>query len=134
MTEQEQNCIFCKIIKSEIPSFKIYEDDKFFCFLDINPLSKGHSLLIPKEHHVWMNETPDELVAETFIMTKRIMNMMIKEIPCDFVQIQIIGKDVPHFHIHIIPRNMSDDLSKRQIVEYIDGEQDAIISKIKNAL
>lgn len=128
------NCIFCKIINKEIPAPIVYEDENFLVFLDINPLSKGHSLLIPKEHYVWMNETPDELISKIFMMTKKIMNAMIKGIPSDFVQIQVIGKDVPHFHVHIIPRNMSDDLSKKQPINYKENEENEIISRIKNAL
>ena len=67
-----KNCIFCKIINKEIPAPIIYEDDKLFGFLDINPVTKGHSLLIPKEHHVWIHETPDEVIAESFVTAKKI--------------------------------------------------------------
>lgn len=97
------NCIFCKIIKGEIPCAKIYEDDKFFAFLDINPESDGHTLLIPKEHFVWMQDTPDEIISEIFITAKKLMKKLITEKGCEFVRLKIIGKDVPHFHIHLIP-------------------------------
>lgn len=97
------NCIFCKISKGEIPSSKVYEDDKFFAFLDINPESEGHTLLIPKTHHVWMQDTPDELIGEIFIVAKKLMQKLVDEKKCEFVKVKIIGKDVPHFHIHLIP-------------------------------
>lgn len=97
------NCIFCKISKGEIPSTKVYEDNKFFAFLDINPESDGHTLLIPKSHHVWMQDAPDELVGEIFIVAKKLMQRLIDEKKCEFVRVKIIGKDVPHFHIHLAP-------------------------------
>lgn len=97
------NCIFCKITKGEIPSTKVYEDKKFFAFLDINPESEGHTLLVPKNHYVWMQETPDEIISEIFIVAKQLMQKLINEKGCSFVKIKIIGKDVPHFHIHLIP-------------------------------
>ncbi len=97
------NCIFCKIIKGEIPSNKIYEDEKFLAFLDINPESKGHTLLIPKDHYEWIQDTPDELISEIFVVAKKIIKDLIKETDCQFVKVKVIGKDVPHFHIHLIP-------------------------------
>jgi histidine triad (HIT) family protein len=97
------NCIFCKIAKGEIPSTKVYEDEKFFAFLDINPESEGHTLLIPKEHYVWMQDSPDELIREIFIVAKNLMQKLIDEKKCEFVKVKVIGKDVPHFHIHLVP-------------------------------
>ena len=135
MSNSNENCIFCKIINKEIPSSIIYEDDKFFCFLDINPVTKGHALLVPKEHHIWMHEVPDELLAESFIITKKLMNSMIKGLGCDYVQILVVGKDVPHFHIHIIPRHLDDKLPQLQNTSYgNDNEKNEIALKIKNAL
>lgn len=98
------DCIFCKIINKEIPANFTYEDDKFVAFLDINPKTEGHTLLIPKEHHVWMQETPDQIVGEIFITAKKLMQKLIQEKNCEFVRVEIIGKDVPHFHIHLIPQ------------------------------
>lgn len=107
MDELNENCIFCKIINKEIPCSFTYEDDKFIGFLDIKPKAPGHTLLIPKKHYEWMQETPDEVISEIFILTKSIMKKMIKETPCDYVQVNILGKDVPHFHIHLIPKFFS---------------------------
>jgi histidine triad (HIT) family protein len=135
MNELKENCIFCKIALKEIPSSIVYEDDKFFGFLDIKPVSNGHSLLIPKEHHVWMHETPDELISGAFITTKRLMNAMLKSLGCDYVQLSIVGKDVPHFHIHLIPRYFNDSLQMWPTHTYMsDDEMKDYSSKIKNAL
>ena len=127
------DCIFCKIVSKEIPSSIVYEDDKFFAFLDNNPVVKGHSLLIPKEHYVWMHETPDELIAETFITAKKIMNLMIKVIGCDYVQLVVIGKDVPHLHVHLMPRYLNDNLPQLKNIQYENDEEiKTFASKIKN--
>lgn len=98
-----ENCIFCKIIKGEIPSSKIYEDANFIAFLDIHPVSKGHTLLIPKEHYVWMVETPDEIIESIYKKAKELMIKIKDENNCEFVKLSVVGKDVPHFHIHLIP-------------------------------
>lgn len=100
----EEKTIFEKIIDGEIPCTKIYEDDKFLAFLDIAPVYHGHTLLIPKKKYVWMQDAPDELIAEIFIKTKELMLAIKKGLGCDYVQIGIVGDEVPHFHIHLIPR------------------------------
>ncbi len=96
-------CIFCKIAQGEIPSTKVYEDEKFFAFLDINPESDGHTLIIPKDHYVWMQDAPDELLGEAFVVAKKLMQKLINDKKCEFVKVKVIGKDVPHFHIHLVP-------------------------------
>lgn len=99
-------CIFCKIVNGEIPATKTYEDDNFISFLDIHPVEIGHNLLIPKDHYTWMTDAPDEVVAKAFILAKKLMIKMKNDLSCDYVQISIVGKDVPHFHIHLIPKKM----------------------------
>lgn len=105
------DCIFCKIITGEIPSTKVYEDELFFGFLDINPVTKGHTLLVPKEHSSWMQETSSDVVGKIFICTKELMKKMIDRVPCDFVQVVVEGIQVKHFHIHLIPRMTGDEES-----------------------
>lgn len=100
------SCIFCKIVNKEIPDQVTYEDDKFVGFLDIKPIEKGHTLLIPKEHIAWMQDAPDSLISEIFITVKKLMEKMITEIPCDYVEVKVMGVDVPHFHVHLIPRKI----------------------------
>lgn len=129
------DCIFCKIVAKEIPSTEVYEDNKFFGFLDIHPVVKGHTLLIPKDHHVWMHDMPDELLAESFITTKKLMNTMRKGFGCDYVQVSIVGKDVPHFHIHLFPRWFDDGLTQFPTVTYESKQEELETAlKIKNSL
>ena len=130
-----ESCIFCKIVKGEIPCSKVYEDEKFLAFLDIQPVSKGHTLLIPKAHYPWMHETPDELLAKTFITTKKLMNIIKDGLHCDYVQVTIVGKDVPHLHIHLMPRYFNDTLPMWPTFRYEDQkEKDEILEKIKSTL
>ena len=126
------DCIFCKIIKGEIPCNKFFEDEKFIAFLDIHPVAKGHSLIIPKEHFVWMQETPDDIVSDAFVLSKKIMNKMLQGLGVDYVQVSVVGKDVPHFHIHLIPRKLADDIHSHQAVKYEEGEVAELINKLKD--
>ncbi len=126
--------IFEKIIDGEIPATKVYEDEKFLAFLDIHPVTKGHTLLIPKAHYTWIHEAPDELVGEIFIKAKEIINAMRSGIPCDYVQIGVVGNEVPHFHIHLIPRYNESEvhISTRPEVSYDStGEMSEFAEKIK---
>ena len=130
-----ETCIFCKISTKVIPSSVVYEDDKFFGFLDIQPVAKGHTLLIPKSHHAWMHETPDDLLAEIFILTKKMMNTLRKGLGCDYVQVSVVGKDVPHFHIHLIPRSFNHGLPQFPTLQYeSEDEQKETTERIKSAL
>ncbi|MEK7586218.1 MAG: HIT domain-containing protein [Patescibacteria group bacterium] len=113
-----EDCIFCKISKEVIPSTKVYEDSEFFAFMDINPVAKGHTLLIPKAHSRWMHETEDEVVAKTFIVAKNLMNKIRVNLPCDYVQLTVIGEEVAHFHVHLIPRYTEDKVVQWQHKTY----------------
>jgi histidine triad (HIT) family protein len=127
-------CIFCKISKGEIPSSKIYEDENFFAFLDINPVSDGHLLIIPKKHVVWMQEADDETISGIFKLAKKLMLAIKKGILCDYVQLSIVGKDVPHFHIHLIPRYFKDNFPMFPTKLYKDKESSETAKKIIQAL
>ena len=105
-----EECIFCKIIKGEIPSKKVYEDKDIVAFLDINPVSDGHLMIIPKKHIVWMQDADNETIAQIFKLSKKIMLAMKKGLGCDYVQVSVVGKDIPHFHVHLIPRYLDDNL------------------------
>ncbi len=129
-----ENCIFCRVAKGEIPHNRIYEDKNLVAFLDINPEAKGHALLIPKEHLLWMEEADDDTISKIFILAKKIMLAMKTSLGCDYVQVSIIGKDVPHFHIHLIPRNFEDDLHQSSIKKYGEGEKEEIAKKITRGL
>ena len=103
------NCIFCSIIKGDIPSFKIYEDNDFLAFLDIAPGTKGHTLIIPKEHAATLEELSDDKASKILVLAKKIVKAM-KEVH-GFTNYNIIqnngkiaGQTVDHYHMHIIPR------------------------------
>lgn len=104
------NCIFCKIVAGEIPSYKVYEDEQCIAFLDIHPVTLGHTLIVPKSHFQWLQDTPDDVLSHVFIVSKSLINKIKERIGADYVQLSVVGKDVPHFHIHLIPRVMSDHL------------------------
>ena len=129
-----ENCIFCKIIKGEIPCTKIYENESFLAFLDIQPVSDGHLLLIPKKHVVWMQEADDETISEIFKLSKKLMIAIKKGISCDYIQVSVVGKDVPHFHIHLIPRYLKDSLPMFPTKTYKDKESIKTAEKIIGGL
>ncbi len=128
-----QDCIFCKIVKKEIPCEKIYEDEDFLAFLDIHPVSNGHTLIIPKKHVVWMQDADDKVISEIFKLSKKLMLAIKKGLKCDYVQVSIVGKDVPHFHIHLIPRYFKDNLLMFPAKKYKEGESGNIAKIITQA-
>lgn len=132
MTEKT---IFEKIIAREIPADIVYEDDISVAFLDINPVTKGHTLLISREPYPWMTDVPDEVLAELFIRAKKLMNLMRVALDVDLIQVHVDGKEVPHFHIHLIPRLITDSSTNFSHVTYdTDSEKQTYIDLIKNAL
>ena len=129
-----ENCIFCKIVKKEIPADIIYEDEKFLAFLDIKPVSDGHLIIIPKQHIVWMQDADDQIVSGIFVVAKKLMSALKKSLKCDFVQLGVVGNEVPHFHIHLIPRYSGDNFKNFPTKEYKDGQQTELVQKITQAL
>ena len=95
--------IFTRIINGEIPSYKIAEDENYFAFLDINPLAKGHTLVIPKQETDYIFDLDDNTLAGMMTFSKKIARAIDKVIPCQRVGITVIGLEVPHAHIHLIP-------------------------------
>lgn len=105
--------IFTKIIKGEIPSFKVAEDEHFFAFLDINPLKKGHTLVIPKlaePEADYIFALDDKTLAEMAVFAKRVALAIEKAIPCQRVGVAVLGMEVPHVHIHLIPLDKETDM------------------------
>jgi histidine triad (HIT) family protein len=129
-----ENCIFCKIVNKEIPCHKIYEDKNFLAFLDIKPVSDGHLIIIPKKHIVWMQDADDQIISEIFILAKKLMLALKKGLKCDYVQVGVVGNEVPHFHIHLIPRYLGDKFRNFPTKEYKDGQQTKLVQKITQAL
>jgi histidine triad (HIT) family protein len=106
------DCIFCKIAAGEIPSRKIHhEDGSIVSFLDIDQDVPGHTLVIPAEHHRWFYDMPDELVEKLFRAAKKVANELKEEHEADYVRLSIVGTDVPHVHVHLLPRKLSDPVT-----------------------
>ncbi len=106
-------CIFCKIARGEIPSTRVYEDADTLAFLDIGPLVKGHTLVIPKAHHDPLMNTPDDVLAKMIATAKRVARAQVAGLKADGVNLHqsngaVAGQVVPHIHIHVIPRFASD--------------------------
>ena len=102
--------IFSRIIAGEIPCYKIAEDDKFFAFLDINPLAKGHTLVIPKQETDYIFDLDEATLSDMILFSKRVAQAIEKAIPCKRVGLTVIGLEVPHAHIHLIPINKESDM------------------------
>jgi histidine triad (HIT) family protein len=126
--------IFTKIIKGEIPCYKIAEDDKFLAFLDINPLAKGHTLVIPKLEVDYIFNLDDELLSGLILFSKRVAKAIDKSIECKKVGIAVIGLEVLHTHIHLIPINDVGDINfARPKLKFTAEEFSEITDRIRKA-
>lgn len=103
--------IFSRIVKGEIPSYKVAEDERFFAFLDINPMAKGHTLVIPKQEVDYIFDLDDDILKDMVIFAKKVAKSIEKATPCKRVGIMVVGLEVPHAHIHLIPINKESDMS-----------------------
>ena len=103
--------IFTRIISGEIPCYKIAEDDRFFAFLDISPLAKGHTLVVPKAEVDYIFDIEDELHKDLWNFAKKVAQALKKAVPCKRIGIAVIGLEVPHAHIHLIPMNKVSDMN-----------------------
>ena len=136
----DTNCIFCKIANGDIPSSTIYEDDFFRVILDLSPATKGHALILPKQHMANIFEMDDATAEKIFVLAKRIAKAMKSALNCDGLNIvqnngEVAGQTVFHFHMHIIPRYDNDG----QHITWIPGtseaeEREAIANQIKSLL
>ena len=126
------NSIFTKIIKREIPAFIIHEDDLFIAFLDINPIQKGHTLIVPKTEIDDFFDIEDDLLSKMLIFTKKIAKAIKKTIECKKISMSVIGLEVPHAHIHLIPINkMSDANFSNDPIKMSDEDMHKICMAIK---
>lgn len=131
-------CIFCKIVKGEIPSAKVYEDGKILAFLDIKPVNPGHTLVIPKKHYTNIHDMPNELVGKVAIAAKRIADAILK-IGAKGVNIgtnngEAAGQIVFHAHTHVMPRYGTDSFSLWVGKEYDGNERELVAERIRVAL
>lgn len=102
--------IFSRIIAGEIPCYKVAEDDRFFAFLDINPLAKGHTLVVPKQETDYLFDIDDKTLGDMMIFAKRVAANIRREFRCKKVATVVLGLEVPHAHIHLIPMNSESDV------------------------
>lgn len=130
------DCIFCKIIAGEIPSYKVYEDEEFYAFLDIRPVNPGHVLVIPKKHYRWVWDVDN--LGSYYEATGKVANALRKAFGTEWVVSAVAGEEVPHAHIWLVPRCEGDghggfmDITARK--EYPEEKMEEIQEKIKKAL
>lgn len=129
------DCIFCKIIKGEIPSYKVYEDDDTLAFLDIQPVNPGHTLVVPKQHFENLEAIPEDMLCKVMSAVKKV-GKTIKDNIAPSYNIQenndsVAGQVIPHIHWHVIPRQVNDGLRLWSQRKYETGEAESILEKIK---
>lgn len=134
------SCIFCKIARGEIPSYKVYEDNIVIAYLDINPASRGHTLVVTKEHFSNMTTCPKDILDHVFEVAQKIAQAQIAQLGADGVNIltnvgEAAGQTVMHFHVHVIPRYSADGLKLEFPPKQLTaGEMDEVVSSIKKSI
>ena len=127
--------IFTKIIKGEIPCYKIAENSDYFAFLDIRPSSKGHTLVIPKIQNDYIFDLTDDQLCGLVLFAKKIAIALKKTIPCERIGIKVIGLEVPHTHIHLIPIRVEGDMNHgKKILKFTPEEYEEIANKIRSVI
>ena len=126
--------IFTKIIKGEIPCYKVAEDENFFAFLDINPNAKGHTLCIPKKEVDKIFDLDQETYLGLMEFSRKVALAIKKVVPCKRVGMSVIGLEVPHVHIHLIPLNSMDEATFQNKVKMKSEEFEALAAKIRQNL
>ena len=121
--------IFSRIIKGEIPCYKIAENDKFFAFMDINPVSKGHTLVVPKKEVDYIFSLGDEELGEMMVFAKKVAAAIEKAMPCKRIGVAVIGLEVPHAHIHLIPIVEEGDMDFKKEHLHLTNEEFLDIQK-----
>jgi len=105
--------IFTRIIRGEIPCYKIAEDERYFAFLDINPLRAGHTLVVPKKEVDYLFDLDDDLLSGIIIFSKKVSKAIQDSVPCTRIGVAVVGLEVPHAHIHLVPMDSMEDLNFR---------------------
>lgn len=133
---KDNNCIFCKLASGEIPTATLYEDEEFRVILDANPASKGHALIIPKEHYANLYELEDSLAGKAMILAKKMIVKMTDVLGCDGYNLvqnngECAGQTVFHFHLHLIPRYKDDGVGLGwKLNELTEADREDILSKM----
>jgi histidine triad (HIT) family protein len=126
--------IFTRIVRGEIPCYKIAETDDFLAFLDIRPLAKGHVLCIPKQEIDYLFDLPDDLYLGLNLFAREVATALRKAVPCKRIVTMVIGDEVPHVHMHLIPFNSMQDVDFRSPLKLEAAEMDDIAARIRKHL
>ena len=122
--------IFSRIVKGEIPCYKIAEDERFFAFLDINPVMKGHTLVIPKREDDYIFNLDDDEIGAMMVFAKKVAKAIEKAVPCKRIAVAVIGLEVPHAHIHLIPITQEGDLDFKKEHVHLSEEEFLEVQKL----
>ncbi|MBN2632024.1 MAG: HIT family protein [Bacteroidales bacterium] len=126
--------IFTKIISGEIPCYEVAGDERFFAFLDINPLREGHTLVVPRQETDYIFDLDDDMLAGMIVFSKKVASAIRTVIPCNRIGVAVLGLEVPHAHIHLVPMDSMDDVNFRNPKLRFTPEQfKATAEKIRNA-
>ena len=134
---RDENCIFCKLANGVFPTATIYEDEDFRVILDLGPASKGHALILPKEHYANLYELSDEVAAKVLVVAKKVITKMTEVLGCDGYNLvqnngEAAGQTVFHFHMHLIPRYKDDQVGLGwNMGQLTDEDKEEILSKLK---
>jgi histidine triad (HIT) family protein len=123
--------IFTKIIKGEIPCYKIAEDENYFAFLDINPVQKGHTLVVPKIEDDYIFHLDDQTLAGLMLFSKKVAKAIEKAVPCKRISVAVVGLEVPHTHVHLIPISQESDLNFAKKQQLTPDEMEKIAESIR---
>jgi histidine triad (HIT) family protein len=126
------DCVFCKIIRGEIPTQKVWEDDKYFAFLDQTPIKPGHTLLLPKKHTDYVFDLPDDEYSELMLRAKELSKMLKTKMNSKRIGVAIEGFGVPHVHIHLVPINHGHELSPSDAKPATKDELEKVLNIIKS--
>lgn len=134
---KDENCIFCKLANGDIPTATLYEDEDFRVILDASPASKGHALIIPKEHYANLYELDDEVASKTLVLARKMITKLTDILDCDGYNVvqnngEAAGQTVFHFHMHLIPRHKDDGVRLGwKMGKLTDEDKEDILSRIK---
>ncbi|WP_299823455.1 HIT family protein [uncultured Pontibacter sp.] len=123
--------IFTKIVKGEIPAYKIAENERFLAFLDVFPTAKGHTLVIPKEQIDYIFDLDDDLYLGLMAFAKEVAKALKRAVPCNRVGVAVVGLEVPHAHVHLIPLNSMQDMNFANKKEFSAAEMEEVAEKIR---
>jgi histidine triad (HIT) family protein len=127
--------IFTKIIRGEIPCYKVAEDERYFAFLDINPLNTGHTLVVPKQETDYIFDLDNETYAGLMLFSKKVGQAIEKVVKCQRIGIAVVGLEVPHVHVHLIPMDSMEDINfKKPKLRLTPEEFKNVAEKISNAM